>query len=261
MLAGARLEARRHGVRLLVSDAGDNDAIQARHLDRFLEQEVNAIVVDPAGPGVVAATERAEEADVPVIAVGDVLPNQRVTTSVVSENIVAGRIAAEYLFFRMGGTGDAAEILPSRLGPAGLEMQRGFLEIADRTPTVTVVTRVTSPIGVGRAPSVASRLFESNPNLEGVFAGTDEIALSVVRAARRLGVLDRVVIVGVGGAPPTLAAIEAGRLEGSVRTDPAELGRVAVDAAVRAVRGERLPPRQFVDVTLVTHENVKRFLP
>ena len=261
VLTGARLEARRQGATLVVSDAHDNESIQARSVDRFLEQEVDAIVIDPAGSLVVAATERARDANVPVIAVGDVLPNQRVTTSVVSESVVAGRIAAEYLFFRMGGTGDAAEILPSRLGPAGLDMQRGFREIADRTRTVTVVTSVISPTGLKRATSVASRLFESNPDLQGVFAGTDEIALGVVEAARRLGILGRVVIVGVGGTMPALAAIEAGRLEGSVRTDPEELGRRAVQAAVRAARGDPVPRSQVVDVALVTEDNVRKFLP
>jgi ABC-type sugar transport system substrate-binding protein len=261
MLTAARQEARRHGAVLVVSNSENDEAIQARQIDRFLEQEVDAIVLDAAGPRAVASTQRAREADVPVIAVGDVVAHQRATTSVVSENIVAGKIAAEYLFFRMGGTGDAAEIMPSRLGPAALEIQRGFREIAERTPTVTIAASATTPIDVKQAESVASKLFQSERDLEGVFAGTDEIALGAVRAARRIGVIGRVVIVGVGGTRPALEAIEAGRLEGSVLTDAEELGRLAIDAAVRAARRESVPRPQVVDVALVTGENVRRFLP
>lgn len=261
MLVSARQEARRRGAMLMVSNARYDPAVQARQVDRFVEEDVDAIVVDAAGPGVVAATQRARDAEVPVIAVGDVVPNQGATASITSENIIAGRLAAEYLFFRMGGTGELAEIMPSRHGPAMVEIQRGFREIADRTPTVTIAASRETLVDNKRAASIVSKLFESNPELEGLFAGSDEIAVGAVDAARRLGVLERVAIVGVGGTAPVLTAIEAGRLEGSVRTDPQKLGRLAVDAAIRAARGEPAPRAQVVDVTLVTEENVKRFLP
>ena len=261
MLTSARQEARRQGALLLVGDAGDNPANQPPQADRLLDQGVDALVIDSSGGSMAALTEQAGEAEVPVIAVGDTTPSPRATASVVSENVVAGRLAAEYLFFRMGGTGAAAAIVPSRLGPADQEVQEGFEEIALRTPTVTITSQRTSAVDVKRAASIASEVFESYPGIEGVFAGTDEIALGVVQAARRLKVLGRVAIVGMGGTTPVLDAIEARRLEGSVRTDSGEIGRLAVEAAVRAARGEPVPRRQVVDVTLVTRENVKRFLP
>jgi ABC-type sugar transport system substrate-binding protein len=257
MLTGARQEARRQGARLVVTYTGDAEGfIQARRVIRLLDQGVDALVID-AG---VRVTEEVADADVPVVSVGNSTSHPAATAFVMSESVVAGRLAAEYLFFRMGGTGTAAVILPPEFGPADL-VQRGFEEIVDRTPTVTLAVQRAAEVDVNRAASIASEVFESDPDVEGVFAGTDEIALGVVQAARRLGILGRVAIVGVGGTAPALAAIEAGRLEGSVRTDAEELGRLAVDAAVRAARDEPVPRRQVVDVTLVTRENVKRFLP
>ncbi len=258
MLTGARQEARRQGARLVVTYTGDAEGfIQARRVVRLLDQGVDALVID-AG---VRVTEEVADAGVPVVSVGNNTSHPAATAFVMSESVVAGRLAAEYLFFRMGGTGTSAVILPPEFGPADLEIQRGFEEIVDRTPTVTLAVQRTAEVDVNRAASIASDVFESYPEVEGVFAATDEIALGVVRAARRHGVQGRVAIVGVGGTAPALAAIEAGQLEGSVRTDAKELGRLAVDAAVRAARGEPVPRRQVVDVTLVTRENVKRFLP
>lgn len=260
-MTSARREARRQGALLVVSDAQDRPTNQPRQVGRLLDQGIDALVIDASGGSMASLTEQVAETDVSVIAVGDTAPNPRVTASVVSENVVAGRLAAEYLFFRMGGTGAAASVVPSRLGPADLEVRQGFEEIAVRTPTVTITSQRTSAVEVKRAASIASEVFESYPEVEGVFAGTDEIALGVVRAARRLDILGRVVIVGVGGTAPALAAIEAGRLEGSVRTDAEELGRLAVNVAIRAARGEPVARRQLVDVALITHENVRRFLP
>ena len=258
VVKGAREEARRQGAVLVVSNAGSGTTPLAQ-VDRLVDQDVDAVVIDAEGSGSRAA-ESVREVDVPVIAVGAVVPGLRATTSVVGENVVAGRIAAEYLFFRMGGTGTAAEIVASPPGPATQAVRRGFREIAERTPTVTVGARQTSPASTAAAASLASRLFKSNPELEGVFAGTDEIALGVVQAARRLGILGRVVVVGVGGTAPALSAVRAKRLEGAVRLNAEELGRLAVDAAVRAARGNPAPRRRVVDVTLVTEQNVQKFL-
>ena len=261
MLTAARQEARRQGALLVVSDARDSPTNRARQVGRLLDQGIDARVIDSSGGSMAALIEQAGEADVPVIAMEDTPPSPRVTASVVSENVVAGRLAAEYLFFRMGGTGKAAVILPPDVSPTDLELQEGFEEIADRTPTVIIAVQRIAEIDVGRAASVASEVLESYPDLEGVFTVTDELALGVVAAARRLGILKRVVIVGVGGTRPTLAAIEAGRLEGAVRIDAEELGRLAIETAVRASRGEPVPRSQVVDVALVTTENVRRFLP
>ncbi|HEX2267143.1 MAG TPA: substrate-binding domain-containing protein, partial [Actinomycetota bacterium] len=98
----------------------------------MIDQGVDALVIDAGGGSMAALAERAGEGDVPVIAVDDATQNSQATASVVGENVVAGRLAAEYLFFRMGGTGAVAAIVPSRPGPAGLEVHRGFEEIALR---------------------------------------------------------------------------------------------------------------------------------
>ena len=260
MLRGARQEARRQRAALVVSNAGSSSA-QARAVNRFVDQGVDAVVVDAAGPGaIVEVARRAADADVPVIAVDDVVPGERSTASIVSGSVVAGRLAAEYLFFRMGGRGAAAEILPVQADPPTREVQRGFRQIAEETPTVSIVETATSSDDAAEAAATASGLFRKNPRLKGVFAGSDQIALGIVRAARRLDVLDRVAIVGMGDASAALVEIQAGRLDGIVRGDPREMGRRAVDAAVRAARGQPVPKTTVVDVSLVTKENVKRFL-
>jgi ABC-type sugar transport system substrate-binding protein len=261
MLSGARAEAKKQGAVLLVANAGNDAARQAMGLDGFLDRGVDAIVLDAApSPALLTATRDAREAEVPVIAVRDVVASEQATSSVVSANVVAGRLAAEYLFFRMGGTGQAAEVMGSNGGSSTVEVERGFRQIAKETGTVSMVARRTTDANRTDAAGVALDLFKDEPDLDGVFANSDEIALGVVQAARRLGILGRVAIIGVGGTRPALRAVKAEQLEGTIRDDARRLGRLAVGAAVRAAKGRPVPKTQIVDVTLVTHDNVNRFL-
>jgi ABC-type sugar transport system substrate-binding protein len=262
MLQGAREEARRQGAVLMVANADNDGARQANELKAFVDREVDAIVLDAVGtPRAAAATQTAKDADVPVIAVGDVVPGERATGYVESPNELAGRIAAEYLFFKMGGKGQAAELLDVRSGPAAAAVDRGFTQIARETKTVSIVARRTSPADPTQAAAVAAALFKSKPKLEGVFANTDEIALGVLQAARRHGILGRLSIVGLGGTTAeALRAVKKQQLEGVVWVNAEELGRVAVASAIRAARGRSIPSRQTVDVKLVTKANAKKFL-
>ncbi len=52
-------------------------------------------------------------------------------------------------------------------------------------------------------------------------------------------------------------AIAAGTMAASVAQFPAEMGRLAVESAVKVIHGETLPPNISVKLELVTKDNVK----
>ncbi|HEX8100478.1 MAG TPA: substrate-binding domain-containing protein, partial [Actinomycetota bacterium] len=172
---------------------------------------------------------------------------------------LAGKLAAEFLFVRMGGAGHAAELVSQNGSESGVV--EGFREISKETTTISVMTENDAGPTIAQAAHTAAALFDSDPKLNGVFAGTDEIALGVLKAARHGGILKRMAIVGLGGAPATLRAVQKGDLDGVVVADAEELGRLALRSATAAADGGRVPPKETVDVQLVTKENVKAFLP
>lgn len=259
-LRGARTEAKRQGAVLKVSSAANRPGKQVSQISAFVNEGVDAVVVDAVDLARVApAMRKAKEAGVPVIAVGQPVVGQVATAAVLPEDALAGKLAAEFLFVRMGGTGHAAEFLAQSGSDAGA--LEGFREIAKQTTTVSVVTKLDAGPSSAQAAKSATALFKSDPKLNGVFAGTDEIALGVIEAARHAGILKRVAVVGLGGAPKTFRAIQTGDLEGVVVANAEALGRLAVRSAAAAADGRRVPPKETVDVKLVTKENVKAYLP
>jgi ribose transport system substrate-binding protein len=95
----------------------------------------------------------------------------------------------------------------------------------------------------------------AHPDLRGVFAHNDQLALGALDVIDDLGYGSQIVVVGFDGIPEGLAAVHRGRLAATVYRSTNIVGRMAVDAAAQAARGEP-PPEILADITLITPGNI-----
>ncbi|NUQ99355.1 MAG: substrate-binding domain-containing protein [Streptomyces sp.] len=68
-----------------------------------------------------------------------------------------------------------------------------------------------------------------------------------------------VAVIGFDGTPEGLGAVKAGTLYASVAQQPTELGRIAVQNAVKVADGTKVTKSVMVPVKMVTKENVAGF--
>jgi ribose transport system substrate-binding protein len=68
-----------------------------------------------------------------------------------------------------------------------------------------------------------------------------------------------VVVIGFDGTPDGLKAIADGTMTATVAQQPEELGRVAMEQAIAAIKGETPDTEVPVEVRLVTSDNVDEF--
>jgi len=68
-----------------------------------------------------------------------------------------------------------------------------------------------------------------------------------------------VAVIGFDGTPDGLSAVKAGTLYASVAQQPTELGRIAVQNAVKVAEGEKVTKSVMGPVKVVTTENVAGF--
>jgi ABC-type sugar transport system substrate-binding protein/anti-anti-sigma regulatory factor len=96
----------------------------------------------------------------------------------------------------------------------------------------------------------------AHPDLRGVFAHNDQLALGALDVIAEQGYDGRIVVIGFDGIPEGLAAVHQGKLSATVYRSTYLVGRMAVDMAALAARGEQLPPEVLIDVTLITAANI-----
>ncbi|MEU0767244.1 ABC transporter permease/substrate-binding protein [Streptomyces albogriseolus] len=256
---GAEEEAKKLGVDLTVTDAQNDASQQANQLQNFTSGSLSAVVVNPvdsdaAGPSV----RGANQAGIPVIAVDRGVNKADTSALVASDNVEGGALGAKALAEKLGGKGTIV-ILQGQAGTsASRERGAGFAEGLKDYPGIKVVAKQPADFDRTKGLDVMTNLLQAHPDIDGVFAENDEMALGAIKAlGSKAGT--SVQVVGFDGTPDGLKAVRAGTLYASVAQQPSELGRIAVRNALRAVEGEKVEKMVKVPVKVVTKENVAGF--
>ncbi|MET7366395.1 substrate-binding domain-containing protein [Streptomyces sp. NPDC005566] len=259
MKEGAQAEAKAAGVDLTVTDAQNDASQQANQLQNFTGSGVDSIIVNPVdsdavGPGV----RSANTADIPVIAADRGVNKAQTATLVASDNVAGGKLAARTLADKLGGKGSIVVLQGTAGTSASRERGAGFAQGLKAYPGIKVVATQPADFDRTKGLDVMTNLLQSHPGITGVFAENDEMALGAVKAlGSKAG--KSVSVVGFDGTPDGLKAVEAGTLYASVAQQPKELGKIAVQNAVRAAEDKKVDSTVKVPVKVVTRQNVADF--
>ncbi|PYY48857.1 substrate-binding domain-containing protein [Curtobacterium sp. MCBD17_023] len=255
---GAKAEAMKQGVTLDVVDAQNDSAQQANQLQTASSGSTDAVIVNPvdsdaAGPSVTALNK----ADIPVIAVDRTVNGADVDSFIASDNVAGGKQAADDLAKAIGEKGEILVLQGQAGTSASRDRGKGFAEGIKAYPDITVVGKQTANFDRATALDVTTNLLQAHPDIVGVFAENDEMALGAIKALGAKAGKD-VKVAGFDGEADGLSAIEDGTLSSTVAQQPAKLGALAVDQAIKAASGKAKKTVQ-VPVVSVTKSNVGDF--
>ncbi|MFJ9374134.1 substrate-binding domain-containing protein [Streptomyces sp. NPDC101455] len=257
--SGAQAEAKKLGLDLTVTDAQNDASQQANQLQNFTSSNYGAIIVNPVDSDAASnSVKAADKAKIPVIAVDRGVNKAAVDTLVASDNVVGGELAAKTVAEKLGGSGKIV-ILQGQAGTsAARERAEGFAKGLKAYPGIQVVAQQPADFDRTKGLDVMSNLLQAHPDVQGVIAANDEMALGAIKAlGSKAG--KSVSVVGFDGTPDGLTAVKQGTLYASVAQQPSQLGKIAVDNALRAAQGKKVESTVKVPVKVVTKENVAGF--
>ena len=256
---GAQSAVDEAGAELIVSDAQNDTAQQQDDIQNFVTQQVNVILVNPVdSDAVVPAIEAANQANIPVIALDRGASGGELATTIASDNVQGGNLAGEELI-RLVGSGSVAQLEGTPGADPARDRGQGFQDAIDTQSAVEVVASQSANFDRAEGLNVAENILQANPDIAGIFAQNDEMALGAVQA---LGgsAGDDVKVVGFDAIEDALSAIQDGTMNATVAQQPAEIGSLGVENAISVINGESVEENIPVEVQLVTPENVSEFL-
>ncbi len=256
---GAQSAADEAGAELIVSDAQNDTAQQQDDIQNFVTQQVNVILVNPVdSDAVVPAIEVANQANIPVIALDRGASGGELATTIASDNVQGGNLAGEELI-RLVSSGSVAQLEGTPGADPARDRGQGFQDAIDAQSAVEVVASQTANFDRAEGLNVAENILQANPEIAGIFAQNDEMALGAVQA---LGASagDEVKVVGFDATEDGLSAIQDGTMNATVAQQPSEIGSLGVENAIRVIDGESVEENIPVEVQLVTPDNVSEFL-
>nr|WP_203618534.1 substrate-binding domain-containing protein [Streptomyces bauhiniae] len=257
--SGAEAEAKKRGVDLTVTDAQNDASQQANQLQNFTSSKLGAIIVNPVDSDAASnSVKAAGRAGIPVVAVDRGVNKASIKALIASDNVAGGELAARSIGDKLGGKGKIV-ILQGQAGTsAARERAAGFAKGLKAYPGIRVVAQQPADFDRTKGLDVMSNLLQAHPDVQGVIAANDEMALGAIKAlGSKAG--KSVAVVGFDGTPDGLTAVKGGTLYASVAQQPSQLGRIAVDNALDAVHGKKVQPMVKVPVKVVTKQNVAGF--
>jgi ribose transport system substrate-binding protein len=254
----ARQAASSRDATLQISDGRDDASKQVNDIQDMITRGVDVLIINPVdSDAVVTSVKAANDADIPVITVDRAANGGDVASHIASDNVSGGKQAAEYLFKQLGGKGTVAELEGIPGTSAARDRGKGFQEALSGASGIKLVSKQTANFDRNQGFNVAQNIFQANPDLDGLFAQNDEMALGAVRAAKQGG--KNVKIMGFDAIPDAIKAIEAGDMVGTIAQQPALMGKRSVETAVKIADDESVPKTQPVPIKLVTKANAAQF--
>jgi len=257
MRHGAEAEAVLHPeLHLLVqATRTETDTLEQNQIvDNLLARGIRVLCLTPDdSKGSISAVLSANRDKIPVIVVDTKLDEPelhrqggKIATFIASDNKKGGELAGEVLAQALSQKGKVALIEGAPGQETAVARSAGFLESIGRSPNIKVVARQTAYWEREKGYSVTQAILVANPDVVGIFACNDEMALGAVRAVHDLK--RDVVIVGFDYTPDGKAAIERGELYASVAQSPEAMGKLAIQSAASLIAGKAVPPFQPVPV-------------
>lgn len=245
---GVESKAEEEGLKVVISDAQNDSSTQSNQIEDLITQGVDLIIINPVdstavSPSVIAANDE----DIPVICVDRGSDEGEVLSFISSDNIEGGKMAGEYILENIKEGDKVAQLEGIPGASSTRERGQGFEEATK--DKIDLVASQTANFDRAEGLTVMENMIQANPDIKAVFCQNDEMALG---AAEALSGKDDIIIVGFDGNEDAISAVKEGKLSATVAQKPDEMGKIAVDTAIKYLNGEEVDKEIASPLELVT---------
>jgi len=223
-------------------------------VDKQMDMLQVAIDKDPAAicfaavdsKAAIPLLEQAKAKGIPIIGFDSGVDSDIPLSTAATDNVAAAALAADKMAELIGGAGEVAIIAHDQTSRTGIDRVKGFTDrVAEKYPNITIVS---TQYGGGdhlKSTDLAKAVIQGNPELKGFFGANEGSIIGVMNAVQEFGMKGELVVIGYDSGQQQMEAIRSGLLAGAITQDPIGIGYKAVEAAVKAYKGETLP--LFID--------------
>ncbi|KQP64339.1 substrate-binding domain-containing protein [Nocardioides sp. Leaf285] len=257
---GAEAGAQELGIDLSVQNANNSDQAALDLTVDAVGRTPDVLIIDPvSSQGGTAMVEQANDAGVPVMAFDRAPDGGDLETFIGYDAVQAGKAGADALAEAVGEKGTVVEIQGIMGTNVAQERSQGFQEQIATYPGIEVVATQAAEFDRGTALDVMTNVLQANPDIDGVYAANDEMALGVVAALESRGLAGTVQVVGNDGIADALEAVGAGTMYATHAESPYSLGKEVMKIAAAIADGEEPGETKVLEGTLVTKADVADF--
>ncbi|MTD13242.1 substrate-binding domain-containing protein [Nakamurella sp. YIM 132087] len=254
----AKAEAEKLGYETLVVSHDDDPTKQSQAIDTAISRNAKAIILDNAGAdATVAAVQRAKDAGIPSFLIDREINKTGVAAAqIVSNNAQGAALGGQEFATLMGGAGKYAELLGKPTDTNAGVRSQGYHSILDQYTDMEMVAQQAANWDQAEALTITQTILQAHPDIKGIIAGNDTMALGAQAALTAAGKTD-VIVVGFDGSPDVVASILKDEIKATVLQPASLISEMAVQQADQFIRtgSTGQPEKQSIDCVLVNADN------
>jgi ribose transport system substrate-binding protein len=216
---------------------------QIEMLQAALDKKPNAIGLAALdSKAVIPLLEKARAQHIPVIGFDSGVDSDIPVTTAATNNLAAAALAADKMAALIGNAGEIALVVHDQTSRTGIDRRDGFVnQIKRKHPKITIVDVQYGGGDHLKSTDLAKAIIQAHPKLKGFFGANEGSAIGVLNAVIELKKQGKIVVVGYDSGQAQLDAIRRGIMAGAITQNPVGIGYKCVEAAVKALKGEKLP--------------------
>lgn len=267
MKAGAEAAGAKYGAAVSVYAPVRPDDVeeQVRIMEDLINQKIDAIVVVPSDSvAIIPGIERANAAKVPVFVANTRAFGGEFVAFAGIDHIETATIIGTYLVGEvLQGKGNIVILEGVPGAQTAIDRLTGFKGVLEKHPKAKLLETRTAMYNRVEAMRVMEDYLTKYPQIDGVLAANDEMALGAVEAIKAAGRLGEIRIVGIDAIPDALRSVKDGFLTATINSDPYSQAYVPVEAAIKYIAYGEIPPKELkveLEDAVVHRDNVDQFL-
>src|SRR5580765_7337402 len=200
-----KLLAPQPDVKLVISDAQQDNSKQVAQIETFIRQKPDVLIVAPnERAALTAVMGQAMQAKIPVICLERDILQPNYTTYVHSDNVAIGRLAGQFIVDQLTkkyGTprGNVVAMRGLLAVEGEINRERGAKEVLDKYPEIKMVADPVADWIQAKAKDRMTEVLRSQPKIDVVYGHNDPMAVGAYLAAKELGREKEMIFVGVDG--------------------------------------------------------------
>lgn len=257
---GAETAAKLMGAKIVhfIPTKPDSIPEQLSQIEDVIVKKPRAIVLIPVDyKAMVPGVEKINEAKIPVVNLTDRSAGGTFVAFVGSDDYSLGLETARYLLNAIGGKGNVVILEGVKGSLTSTDRVRGFNDAIKEHKDIKLLAVQPANYQRLQALQVMENLLQSHPQIDGVLAANDAMAIGVLEALD--GANRKAKVTGINGTKEAVDAIKAGRLLATGDYNGFAQGCIGTMAAIRAVRNLPVVEEVVLKPTIVNASNYQPF--
>ena len=269
VLFGMRDAATKNGAELLEANSAGKPDKEVELINTYIANKVDAIVISPlSAKASVAALSRAREKGIAIVTYNTPVEGDIAASFVESDQVdlgaSTGRAARAYIEHTLKGKAKIAIVSGKSQVPEQNQLRiDGFTGEILKLPGVSIVSEQDAWMAEQATKKVGD-ILTANPDLDIVWAANEGGTVGAVMAVKNAGKAGKVAVFGTDTSEQLAEFLldDANVLQATTGQRPFEIGSMAIEAAVKALKGEKIEKKVSLPGFLLTREKpdeVKQF--